>query len=99
MRSYEETRASFRWPAATHFNFATDVVDKWAADPDLVAMRWIGDAADRTLTFRHFAERSDRLPNPPGPLWPAGGGPAPALGARGRGGGGGAARLGSGRRG
>jgi acetyl-CoA synthetase/medium-chain acyl-CoA synthetase len=63
MRSYEETRASFRWPAAAHFNFACDVVDKWAADPDLVAMRWIGDAADRTLTFRHFAERSDRLAN------------------------------------
>jgi acyl-coenzyme A synthetase/AMP-(fatty) acid ligase len=32
-------------------------------DPELVAMRWIGDAADRTLTFRHFAERSDRLAN------------------------------------
>jgi medium-chain acyl-CoA synthetase len=63
MRSYEETRGSFRWPSARHFNFATDVVDKWAADPDLVAMRWIGDAAERTLTFRHFAERSDRLAN------------------------------------
>jgi len=63
MRSYEQTRGSFRWPTATHFNFATDVVDRWAADPDLVAMRWIGDAADRAFTFRHFAERSDRLAN------------------------------------
>jgi medium-chain acyl-CoA synthetase len=63
MLSYEETRASFRWPTATHFNFATDVVGKWAADPELVAMRWIGDAVDRTLTFGHFAERSDRFAN------------------------------------
>jgi len=63
MRSYEETRGAFRWPTPAHFNFATDVVDRWAARADLVAMRWIGDSADRTLTFRHFAERSDRLAN------------------------------------
>jgi acyl-coenzyme A synthetase/AMP-(fatty) acid ligase len=63
MRSYEDTRASIRWPTAAHFNFATDVVDTWGADPELVAMGWIGDAADRTLTFRHFAERSDRFAN------------------------------------
>lgn len=63
MRSYEETRRSFRWPNSVHFNFATDVVDRWAADPELVAMRWIGDNSDHTLTFAHFKARSDRLAN------------------------------------
>jgi acyl-coenzyme A synthetase/AMP-(fatty) acid ligase len=61
MRNYEETRRDFRWPAPDHFNFATDVVDRWANDEKAVAMRWVGDSGERTLTFRYFAERSDRL--------------------------------------
>src|SRR5204863_3877591 len=36
---------------------------RWARDPSLVAMRWLGDRGERVLTFRHFAERSDRLAN------------------------------------
>src|SRR5260221_7354800 len=63
MREYAETFRTFRWPAPAHFNFATDVVDRWAADPNALAMRWIGDGGERRLTFRHFAERSDRLAN------------------------------------
>ena len=65
MRNYDETRRDFRWPAPPHFNFASDVVDRWASgkDGDAVAMRWIGDTGERELTFRHFAERSDRLAN------------------------------------
>src|SRR5258706_4293622 len=63
MRDYAETFRTFRWPAPAHFNFATDVVDRWAADPNALAMRWIGDGGERRLTFRHFAERSDRLAN------------------------------------
>ena len=61
MRNYDETRREFRWPARPYFNFATDVVDKWAAEGDLLAMRWVDDTGERTLTFRHFAQRSDRL--------------------------------------
>jgi acyl-coenzyme A synthetase/AMP-(fatty) acid ligase len=65
MRNYDETRRDFRWPAPEHFNFAIDVVDRWASskDRESVAMRWVGDSGERELTFRHFAERSDRLAN------------------------------------
>ena len=65
MRNYDETRRDFRWPTPEHFNFADDVVGRWAStkDGEAVAMRWIGDSGERTLTFRHFAERSDRLAN------------------------------------
>lgn len=63
MRNYDETRRDFRWPSPQQFNFAADVVGRWAKDGEAVAMRWVGDAGERTLTFRHFAERSDRLAN------------------------------------
>jgi acyl-coenzyme A synthetase/AMP-(fatty) acid ligase len=37
-------------------------VGRWAADPDKLAMLWVGpDGSERRLTFRHFAERSDRF--------------------------------------
>lgn len=58
MRNYDETRRDFRWPAPEHFNFADDVVGRWASkDGASVAMRWIGDGGERTITFRQFAER------------------------------------------
>ncbi len=61
---YAAARREFRWKAPAQFNFAVDVVDAWAArDPDLVAMRWVGDSGERALTFRWFATRSDRLAN------------------------------------
>ena len=63
MRDYDELRRTFRWPSPERFNFAVDVVDRWARDPAMVAMRHVGDSGERTLTFRHFAERSDRLAN------------------------------------
>lgn len=62
-QEYAEARRAFRWPAPARFNFAVDVVDRWAADETRVAMRWIGDGDDRELTFRWFKERSDRLAN------------------------------------
>ncbi len=65
MLNYDETRRDFRWPAPEHFNFADDVVGRWASvdNSAAVAMRWIGDSGERTITFRQFAERSDRLAN------------------------------------
>ena len=65
MRNYDETRRDFRWPSPEHFNFADDVVGRWASldGGGAVALRWVGDGAERTITFRQFAERSDRLAN------------------------------------
>ena len=49
----------------TDFNFATDVVDYWAANspPANLAMYWVsGDLKDeQQLTFQHFSNESNRL--------------------------------------
>ncbi|KIW78373.1 hypothetical protein Z517_08208 [Fonsecaea pedrosoi CBS 271.37] len=51
---------------AEHFNFATDVVDKWALiDPSLRAMLWTtagprGNSPPRTFTYRYFRDQSHR---------------------------------------
>src|SRR5207253_53225 len=42
--------------------FAEDVIGRWAKDADKLAMLWLGsDGSERRLTFREFAERSDRF--------------------------------------
>lgn len=44
------------------FNWAFDVVDRWAEDPQKRAMRWVGpDGKVRDLSFAAFRERSNRL--------------------------------------
>ncbi|KIJ37553.1 hypothetical protein M422DRAFT_231592 [Sphaerobolus stellatus SS14] len=50
------------------FNFASDVIDKWAQDPSLKAMIWtsrqgIGSSVSsrRDLTYEDFSERSHRV--------------------------------------
>lgn len=49
----------------TSFNFATDVVDYWAANPPPcdVAMHWISQdrKMERKLSFGHFRRQSNRL--------------------------------------
>ena len=37
-RPYDELYAAFRWPTLDAYNIATDVCDKWAGDPDRVAL-------------------------------------------------------------
>ena len=59
---YEKAVREFRLEVPERFNFGRDVVDRWAADPSKMAMLWLGaDGGERRLTFRHFAERSDRF--------------------------------------
>jgi medium-chain acyl-CoA synthetase len=46
------------------FNFATDVVDFWAAKPgNMQAMYWVSqDQSDvRILSFEHFSQQSHRI--------------------------------------
>jgi medium-chain acyl-CoA synthetase len=48
----------------THFNFATDVVDYWAAkSPPLQAMYWVSQDTSviRQLDYSHFQRRSHRI--------------------------------------
>jgi acyl-coenzyme A synthetase/AMP-(fatty) acid ligase len=62
MTDYEATVRDFRLEVPERFNFAQDVIGRWAADPEKLAMHWLGsDGSERRLTFRHFAERSDRF--------------------------------------
>jgi len=64
MTDYEAERRSFQLEVPEYFNFATDVIGKWASDPSKPAMLWIGQhGEERGLTFAHFAEYSGRAAN------------------------------------
>jgi medium-chain acyl-CoA synthetase len=64
MTDYEKTYAEFKWEVPEYFNFARDVFDKWAEDPQKLAMWWIDDhGTERKITFREFKERSGRVAN------------------------------------
>ncbi|HET7296637.1 MAG TPA: hypothetical protein VFI66_05815, partial [Gemmatimonadales bacterium] len=59
---YEREIREFRLTAPERFNFARDVVGRWAQDPQKLAMHWLSQHGDeRRLTYRDFAERSDRF--------------------------------------
>jgi acetyl-CoA synthetase/medium-chain acyl-CoA synthetase len=62
MSDYEATVRDFRLQVPEHFNFTTDVVERWAADPDKLAMLWLAqDGSERRITFRDFAQRGERF--------------------------------------
>jgi acyl-coenzyme A synthetase/AMP-(fatty) acid ligase len=64
MTDYERERRTFRLEVPEYFNFAVDVVDRWAEDRNRVAMVWSGpEQHRRTLTFREFAWGSNRAAN------------------------------------
>jgi len=64
-RTYEEIRASFRWDRPAKFNFARDVIDKWAGEqPDKLAMLWIDDDGnERRISFVDLSQASRRAAN------------------------------------
>lgn len=64
MLDYEQEREKFQWNVPEYFNFAGDVVDKWAENPDKLAMLWVDDQDQEIRrTFKDFKERSNRLAN------------------------------------
>ena len=64
MTDYEAERRSFHLDVPAQFNFASDVMGKWASDPNKLAMLWIGqDGEERHITFAQFFERSSRAAN------------------------------------
>ncbi len=64
MTDYEAERRNFHLDVPEYFNFATDVIGKWAADPNKLAMLWLGQhGEERSLTFVHFAQQSSRAAN------------------------------------
>jgi len=60
MTDYEAEYAAFRWDRPDTFNFAIDVVDRWASErPDAPAMLHCDDRGNRKVySWRELAERS-----------------------------------------
>jgi len=60
MTDYEAEFGSFRWDRPERFNFAIDVVDRWASErPDAPAMLHCDDRGNRKVySWRELAERS-----------------------------------------
>ena len=64
MTDYEAERRSFHLEVPEYFNFATDVIGKWASDSKKLAMLWVGQHGEEEyITFAQFAERSSRSAN------------------------------------
>lgn len=57
-RDYDQIRADFEWPRPARYNFAREVVDKWAAqDANKRALLWVDDTGK--VVERSFADISD----------------------------------------
>lgn len=64
MLDYEAERRGFELTAPADFNWAFDVIDRWAEDPQKEAMFWVGPGGEeRHITFDTFRRRSNRLAN------------------------------------
>ena len=64
MTDYEAECRNFHLDVPEHFNFASDVIGKWASDPNKLAMLWLGqNGEERQLTYTYFAEQSSRAAN------------------------------------
>ena len=62
MVDYEATKRDFKLEVPERFNFAQQVIGHWAEDPAKLGMWWLShDGRERKITFREFAERSDRF--------------------------------------
>ena len=62
MTDYDSTYDSFRYDVPKYFNFAGDVFDKWAEDPNKLAVWWVDDAGvEIKRTFRELSVTSKKL--------------------------------------
>lgn len=61
---YQAMHAGFSWQIPETFNFATDVVDRWAAGTDRPALLWENAAGDeRAFNYSDLARLSCQLAN------------------------------------
>lgn len=64
MIDYEKTYKEFKLEVPEYFNWARDVFDKWAEDPEKLGMLWVDDFGnEKKFTFRELSLRSKRLAN------------------------------------
>ncbi|MBF0211352.1 MAG: AMP-binding protein [Desulfamplus sp.] len=64
MTDYNATYKEFKLEVPEYFNFSGDVIDKWAEDPNKLAMWWVDDAGNEVKkTFKDISNASKRLAN------------------------------------
>jgi medium-chain acyl-CoA synthetase len=64
MTDYDKTYAEFKLEVPEYFNFAGDVIDKWAEDPNKLAMLWVDDeGTEIRKTFLDLSKTSKKLAN------------------------------------
>ena len=63
--TYQEIYDSFIWDRPTHFNFANDVIDKWASkDKKKPAIFWVDDKGnEKSRTFTDISTHSKKISN------------------------------------
>ncbi|NLK00686.1 MAG: AMP-binding protein [Clostridia bacterium] len=62
MKDYEMMHGDFRINVPEYFNFASDVVDKWAREKDKTALIYVDDRLrDKHFSFSYISERSDAV--------------------------------------
>lgn len=64
MTDYDKTYAEFKLEVPEYFNFAGDVLDKWAEDPDKLAIWWVDDSGNEVKkTFLEICNDSRKVCN------------------------------------
>lgn len=64
MIDYDKTYAEFKFEVPEYYNFARDVLDKWAEDPNKLAMWWIDDEGNEVKkTFLELTTESKKVCN------------------------------------
>ncbi len=64
MTDYDKTYREFTWEVPEYYNFAGDVIDQWAEDPDKLAIWWVDDEGhEEKRTFRQLRDASCRMAN------------------------------------
>ncbi len=64
MTDYEKEYEAFQWEVPEYFNFAGDIMDKWAQDPEKLAMWWVDDDGNEVKkTFADVCKASRQLAN------------------------------------
>lgn len=62
--TYDEVRKSFEWEIPKFYNIGVDICDKWASDPDRLALiHETSSGETRNWTFRELRNLSNQLAN------------------------------------
>jgi len=64
MTDYDQARRDFAWEIPARFNFAVDVVDRYAEDPARLALIWCDETGrEERYTFAEISDLSCRCAN------------------------------------